>query len=124
VNINDLVSYHKSHGKAITMTSVQPEGRYGSLVVNEHEQITSFQEKPKGDGAWINGGFFVCEPEVFDEIDDDKTIWERKPLENLAAKGELVAYRHYGFWRPMDTLRDKTDLEEMWNSGDAKWKLW
>ena len=87
-------------------------------------KVFAFQEKPKGDGAWINGGFFVCEPSVFDEIEDDKTIWERKPLEHLASMGELVAHRHYGFWRPMDTLRDKIDLEEMWNSGEAKWKLW
>ena len=87
-------------------------------------KYSHFKEKPKGDGAWINGGFFVCEPDVFDEIDGDKTIWERQPMESLAAKGELVAYRHYGFWRPMDTLRDKIDLEEMWNSNLAKWKLW
>ena len=91
---------------------------------SEGVKVFAFQEKPKGDGAWINGGFFVCEPNIFDEIDDDTTIWERKPLERLAANGELVAFRHYGFWRPMDTLRDKIDLEEMWNSGEAKWKLW
>ena len=126
VDIKALIDFHRKNNKKATVTVVQPSGRFGSIQFDNNDEVKvfAFQEKPKGDGAWINGGFFVCEPEVFDEIDDDKTIWERKPLENLAAKGELVAYRHYGFWRPMDTLRDKTDLEEMWNSGDAKWKLW
>ena len=126
VDIKALTDFHRKNNKKATVTVVQPSGRFGSIQFDNNDEVKvfAFQEKPKGDGAWINGGFFVCEPEVFDEIDDDKTIWERKPLENLAAKGELVAYRHYGFWRPMDTLRDKTDLEEMWNSGDAKWKLW
>jgi glucose-1-phosphate cytidylyltransferase len=101
-----------------------PEGRFGALSIDNSNMIKSYQEKPKGDGSWINGGFFVCQPNVFDEIDNDKTIWERKPLESLATKGELVAYRHFGFWRPMDTLRDKIELEEMWNSETAKWKLW
>jgi glucose-1-phosphate cytidylyltransferase len=126
IDINSLIDFHKKNNKKTTVTVVQPSGRFGSIQFDSTEAVNvfAFQEKPKGDGAWINGGFFVCEPEVFDEIDDDKTIWERKPLESLAAKGELVAYRHYGFWRPMDTLRDKIDLEEMWNSGEAKWKLW
>lgn len=126
VDIKALIDFHRKNNKKATVTVVQPSGRFGSIQFDNNDEVKvfAFQEKPKGDGAWINGGFFVCEPEVFNEIDDDKTIWERKPLENLAAKGELVAYRHYGFWRPMDTLRDKTDLEEMWNSGDAKWKLW
>jgi glucose-1-phosphate cytidylyltransferase len=126
VDIKALIDFHRKNNKKATVTVVQPSGRFGSIQFDNNDEVKvfAFQEKPKGDGAWINGGFFVCEPEVFDEIDDDKTIWERKPLENLAAKGELVAYRHYGFWRPMDTLRDKTDLEEMWNSGEAKWKLW
>jgi glucose-1-phosphate cytidylyltransferase len=126
VDIKALIDFHRKNNKKATVTVVQPSGRFGSIQFDNNDEVKvfAFQEKPKGDRAWINGGFFVCEPEVFDEIDDDKTIWERKPLENLAAKGELVAYRHYGFWRPMDTLRDKTDLEEMWNSGDAKWKLW
>jgi glucose-1-phosphate cytidylyltransferase len=126
VDIKALIDFHRKNNKKATVTVVQPSGRFGSIQFDDNDEVKvfAFQEKPKGDGAWINGGFFVCEPEVFDEIDDDKTIWERKPLENLAAKGELVAYRHYGFWRPMDTLRDKTDLEEMWNSGEAKWKLW
>jgi glucose-1-phosphate cytidylyltransferase len=126
IDINVLIDFHKKNKKKATVTVVQPSGRFGSIQFDNNDEVKvfAFQEKPKGDGAWINGGFFVCEPDVFDEIDDDKTIWERKPLENLAAKGELNAYRHYGFWRPMDTLRDKTDLEEMWNSGDAKWKIW
>jgi glucose-1-phosphate cytidylyltransferase len=126
INIHELVDFHKKNGKKATVTVVQPSGRFGSVQFDNNEEVKvfAFQEKPKGDGAWINGGFFVCEPEVFDEIEDDKTIWERKPLENLALAGELVAYRHFGFWRPMDTLRDKVDLEELWNSGNAKWKLW
>jgi glucose-1-phosphate cytidylyltransferase len=126
IDINSLVDFHKKNNKKATVTVVQPSGRFGSVQFDGSDgvKVFAFQEKPKGDGAWINGGFFVCEPEVFDEIDGDKTIWERQPMESLAAKGELVAYRHYGFWRPMDTLRDKIDLEEMWNSGEAKWKLW
>ncbi|MEI6050746.1 MAG: glucose-1-phosphate cytidylyltransferase [Bacteroidota bacterium] len=126
VNIKELVDFHKKNDKKVTVTVVQPSGRFGAVQFDNSDEVKvfAFQEKPKGDGSWINGGFFVCEPEIFDEIDDDKTIWERKPLENIAAEGELVAYRHYGFWRPMDTLRDKIELEEMWNSGNAKWKLW
>ena len=126
INVKELVDFHKKNNKKITVTVVQPSGRFGSIQFDSKEEVKvfAFQEKPKGDGAWINGGFFVCEPDVFEYIDDDKTIWERKPLENLAAMGELVAYRHYGFWRPMDTLREKTELEEMWNAGAAKWKIW
>jgi glucose-1-phosphate cytidylyltransferase len=126
VNINELIDFHKKNNKKATVTVVQPSGRFGSVQFDSRDEVKvfAFQEKPKGDGAWINGGFFVCEPSVFDEIEDDKTIWERKPLENLASLGELVAYRHYGFWRPMDTLRDKIELEEMWNSETAKWKIW
>jgi len=126
VDINALVDFHKQNNRTATVTVVQPSGRFGAIQFDDSDtvKVFAFQEKPKGDGAWINGGFFVCEPGVFNEIDDDKAIWERKPLENLAARGELVAYRHYGFWRPMDTLRDKIDLEEMWSSGAAKWKLW
>lgn len=125
VNIDELVSYHKNHGKAITMTSVQPEGRYGSLVVNEHEQVTSFQEKPKGDGAWVNAGFFVCQPEVLNYIPDgDQIIFEREPLEGLARAGELYTYKHEGFWKPMDTQRDKFQLEELIEKGKAPWIKW
>jgi len=125
VNIDSLVSFHKSHGKAITMTSVQPEGRYGSLVVNDDHKVVSFQEKPKGDGAWINAGFFVCQPEVFDHIPDgEKVIFEREPLESLSKSGELYTFKHDGFWKPMDTQRDKTQLEELIDQNKAPWIKW
>jgi glucose-1-phosphate cytidylyltransferase len=126
INIKELVDFHKSNNKKATVTVVQPSGRFGSIQFDSKEEVKvfAFQEKPKGDGSWINGGFFVCEPDVIDYIDDDSTIWERTPLESLASKGELVAYRHYGFWKPMDTLREKIELEEMWNTNTAKWKLW
>ncbi len=125
IDIPDLIKYHTRHGKAITMTSVQPEGRYGSLLLNEHDQVLSFQEKPKGDGAWVNAGYFVCQPEVFDFIPDgDQVIFEREPLEGLARDGELHAYKHEGFWKPMDTQRDKTQLEELIEKGTAPWIKW
>jgi glucose-1-phosphate cytidylyltransferase len=125
VNINDLVSYHKSHGKAITITSVQPEGRYGSLVVDDKQKVISFQEKPQGDGAWINAGYFVCQPEVFDYIPEgDKIIFEREPLQRLAKEGQLFTYKHVGFWKPMDTQRDKTLLEELIENNKAPWIKW
>lgn len=125
VNINDLILHHRKHGKAITMTSVQPEGRYGSLVVNDKQQVLSFQEKPKGDGAWINAGFFVCNSEVFDYIPDgDKIIFEREPLESLAKEGQLFTFKHEGFWKPMDTQRDKSQLEELIENKKAPWIKW
>lgn len=126
IDINSLVDFHKKNNKKTTVTVVQPSGRFGAIQFNGSDKVKvfAFQEKPKGDGAWINGGFFVCEPSIFNIIEDDSTIWERKPLESLASEGELVAFRHYGFWRPMDTLRDKIELEEMWTSGEAKWKIW
>lgn len=125
VDINKLIQFHKDHGKIITMTAVQPEGRFGSLQINEYEKVTSFQEKPKGDGHWINGGFFVCQPEVFSYINGgDKTIFEKEPLENMAKNGQLYTYKHRGFWKPMDTLRDKTQLEEMIESNTAPWIKW
>lgn len=125
VNINDLIQSHKASGKAITMTAVQPSGRFGALVIRDDNVITSFMEKPKGDESWINGGFFVCEPEVFDYIPQgDDVIFERAPLENLARDRKLNAYKHDGFWRPMDTLKDKNDLTEMWLNGTAPWALW
>jgi glucose-1-phosphate cytidylyltransferase len=125
INIKELVEYHKRHGKMITMTAVQPEGRFGSLQIDENEKVKSFQEKPKGDGSWINAGFFVCESKVFDYIDDnDKIIFEREPLENLAKDNELYTFKHRGFWKPMDTLRDKNQLEEMIEAGVAPWKKW
>ncbi|HKM44667.1 MAG TPA: glucose-1-phosphate cytidylyltransferase, partial [Dysgonamonadaceae bacterium] len=118
VNIDELLSFHKSHGKAITMTAVQPEGRFGSLKIEDNDKVSSFKEKPKGDGSWINGGFFVCQPEVFNFIPkDDNIMFERQPLEDLAKADKLFTYKHSGFWKPMDTLRDKTQLEEMLSEG-------
>lgn len=124
IDLNALLEYHKSHGKKITMTSVQPEGRFGIVVTNNAGKVEEFKEKPVEDQGWINGGFFVCEPNVLDYIDGDDTIFERKPLEELAQNGELFTYRHHGFWKCMDTLRDKKQLEEMWDTGNAEWKLW
>ncbi len=125
VDINALVSFHKSHGKYCTVTSVQPSGRFGALNILEDMTVHSFMEKPKGDGAWINGGFFVCEPEVFDFIKDgDATVWEQQPMEQIANNGQMAAYKHNGFWRPMDTLKDKHDLNDIWNAGKAPWKIW
>jgi glucose-1-phosphate cytidylyltransferase len=124
IDIDELVQFHKSHGKILTITSVQPEGRYGSLVM-EKDQVTAFQEKPKGDGAWINAGFFVCQPELFDYIPDgDQVILEREPLERLAQSGEIHTYRHEGFWKPMDTQRDKFQLEELIEKNKAPWMKW
>lgn len=123
INIEELVKFHKSHGKLLTVTAVQPSGRFGALEIDEY-QVKSFMEKPKGDGAWINGGFFVCDKKVIDYIAEDSTVWERDPLENIAKDGQLMAYHHKGFWKPMDTLRDKNDLEKMWASGNADWKSW
>ena len=125
IDIGKLVEFHKAHGKAATMTSVQPEGRFGAIVFNENGEVTSFAEKPKGDGAWINAGFFVCEPKVFDYITEgDTTIFERSPLENLAKDGELYTYHHDGFWKCMDTLRDKQQLQAMCDEGNAPWISW
>lgn len=124
VNLKELLDFHKRHGKKITMTSIQPEGRFGALKIEEDNKISNFLEKPKGDGAWINGGFFVCEPSVLNYIQNDETIFEREPLENLAKEGELYSFKHAGFWKCMDTLRDKNQLNEMWDSGKAKWKSW
>lgn len=124
VNIKELVDYHNLNGKKLTVTSVQPSGRFGALNLSEDNKVHSFMEKPKGDGAWINGGFFVCRPEVIDYIGDDTTIFEREPLENIARDGEMMAYKHGGFWQPMDTLRDKSGLEKMWASNNAPWKIW
>ena len=125
VNIASLVEFHKKSGKLMTMTAVQPSGRFGALDIGIDNTITSFKEKPQGDGGWINGGFFVCEPEVFSYISNDTTeIFERRPLENIAHDGELNAYKHSGFWRPMDTLRDKIELNDYWESDKAPWKVW
>jgi glucose-1-phosphate cytidylyltransferase len=124
VDIKSLVNFHKQHNKAITMTAVQPDGRYGALDVDENSLISSFEEKPKGDGLWINGGFFVCSSKVLDYIDSDDTIFEMEPLSALAKNSQLMAYKHNGFWKSMDTLRDKKVLNELWNSRNAPWKNW
>jgi glucose-1-phosphate cytidylyltransferase len=125
VNILHLLDFHIKHGKYITMTSVQPEGRFGSLQINDEYKVCSFQEKPKGDGSWINGGFFICEPEVFDYIPDgENTIFEREPLESLTKAGQLYTFKHTGFWKPMDTQRDKNQLEELIEKNAAPWIKW
>jgi glucose-1-phosphate cytidylyltransferase len=124
VNIKELVDFHQQQKKLCTVTSVQPSGRFGALSIDEHGNATAFMEKPKGDGTWINGGFFVCEPEVIDYISDDLTVWEKEPLKNIVKNGQLSAFKHRGYWRPMDTLRDKVELESEWQSGNAKWKSW
>ena len=124
--LKSLLSVTKKNGKILTLTAVKPSGRFGALEFGDDGSVQSFQEKPKGDGAWINGGFMVCEPELFNYIDGSRNdvILERGPLEALAAKGELNAYKHYGFWKPMDTLKDKTDLTNMWENNSAPWALW
>lgn len=124
IDINELVNFHQLHGKLSTMTSVLPEGRFGSLLIDGDNNVLSFKEKPRGDGSWINGGFFVCQPEVFNYIQDDSTVFEKEPLENLAKDNQLVTYKHSGFWKPMDTLRDKTQLENMIEKGTAPWIKW
>src|SRR6266702_1359907 len=121
VDIGELVAYHRAHGKLATVTSTQPSGRFGALDLDAENTVHGFKEKPKGDGSWINAGFFVLQPEVFQFIADDTTVLEKEPLENLAKKGDLVAYRHSGFWQPMDTLRDKNNLDDLWKSGQAPW---
>lgn len=123
INIADLINFHKSHGKEATLSATYPPGRFGALDIVDN-QIRQFQEKPKGDGALINGGFFVLSPKVIGRITDDNTIWEQEPLKGLASDGELMAFKHEGFWQPMDTLRDKKLLEELWDSGKAPWKVW
>ena len=125
VDITALLAFHRAHGREATMTAVQPAGRFGALVLKEGQTtVDSFMEKPAGDGAWVNGGFFVLEPSVIDRIEGDRTTWEQEPLRSLAHDGELVAYQHDGFWQPMDTLRDRQVLEELWASGNAPWKVW
>ena len=125
IKIDDLLKFHSSHKKIVTMTSAQPDGRFGALEISDQDQVLQFKEKPKGDGSWINAGFFVCEPEVFDYIDDDEsTVFEQEPLMRLAQNGEIFTYKHHGFWMPMDTLRDKNKLNEMWRENKAEWKIW
>ncbi|MBI2258844.1 MAG: glucose-1-phosphate cytidylyltransferase [Flavobacteriia bacterium] len=124
IDLKALLNFHNSHNKLITMTSVLPEGRFGALEIDSQNKILQFKEKPKGDGNWINGGFFVCSPKVLDYIENNETVFEQEPLENLAKDGELFTYRHEGFWKCMDTLRDKTQLNEMWDNDKAIWKIW
>lgn len=123
VNIQELLAFHKEHGKLCSLTAIRPPGRFGALNI-EGNAIKSFQEKPDGDGAWINGGFFVLNPKVLDLISGDQTIWEREPMEKLASTNNLCAYQHKGFWQPMDTLRDKNYLEDLWQQGKAPWRTW
>lgn len=124
INIDELISFHKSHKKLITMTSVQPAGRFGALDIDKDNRVSNFKEKPKGEGKWINGGFFVCEPKVLEYIPNDSTVFEKEPLESLANKGELYTYKHKGFWQCMDTLRDKNYLNDLWEENKAPWKNW
>ena len=124
VNISDLIEFHFEHGKEATLTATRPPGRYGALKIDAGGSVDQFQEKPDGEGGWINGGFFVLSPKVIDRIKDDSTSWEAEPLTGLAADKELVGFKHDGFWQPMDTLREKKLLNSLWNSGNAPWKVW
>lgn len=124
VNIGELLRFHKNHKKLCTVTTIQPTGRFGAITIEKENSVKSFIEKPKGDGAWINGGYFVCEPGVFDFIEGDHITWEREPMERIAQQHQMMAFKHAGFWKPMDTLKDKEDLNKMWESGEAVWKVW
>jgi len=124
VDITALVAYHNSQGRLATVTAVQPPGRFGALQFGEANAVSGFHEKPQGDGSWINGGFFVLDPAVIDRIEGDATTWEQEPLKGLASDGQLTAYHHNGFWQPMDTLRDRQHLEELWAEARAPWKVW
>lgn len=123
INISDLINFHKKQKTTATITAVQPPGRFGALNINKNK-IIEFDEKPKGDGSWINGGYFVLSPNVINYLGGDYTIWEKEPLQKLASDGQLSSYLHRGFWQPMDTLRDKLRLDELWESGKAPWKIW
>lgn len=124
IDIRKLLEFHRSHGRAATLTAVKPPGRFGLISLDEDDRVRTFTEKPAGDGGYMNGGFFVCEPKVFDYLSGDSTIWERDPLERLAKDGELMAYKHNGFWAALDTLRDKNQLQAMWDSAKAPWRVW
>ena len=124
VDITAAIAFHRRQKTLATLTAVQPPGRFGALGWSDDFRVTAFQEKPHGDGGWINGGFFVCHPSVIDRISGDTTTWEREPMESLAREGQMSAFHHRGFWQPMDTLRDKTHLEELWSAGKAPWKVW
>jgi len=124
VNIPQLIAFHRAHGKYATVTATQPTGRFGALTLDKNSLVKNFMEKPIGDGGWINGGFFVMQPDVFRYIDGDSTTLEQEPMEKLAGEEQLLAFKHYGFWQAMDTLREKHQLEELWASRKAPWKLW
>lgn len=124
VDIGEVAAFHIRHGKLATVTAVQPSGRFGSLDISEGGRVKHFREKPHGDGAWVNGGFFVLQPDVFDYIEGDDTTFEKEPLERLAGENQLMACKHDGFWHPMDTMRDKQHLDDMWSRGKAPWKKW
>ena len=124
VNVNDLVAFHRKHNRLVTMTAVKPEGRFGLIRIDKDGDVTDMVEKPPGDGEWVNGGFFVIDRRALKFIKDDSTIWERGPLQELSRTGELKAFQHQGFWKPMDTLNDKRTLDALWNSGKAPWKVW
>lgn len=124
VNISKLITFHKNHGRLATLTATRPPGRYGALKFGANDTVNDFQEKPDGDGSWINGGFFVLNPKVIERIDNDQSSWEGAALTSLAKDGQLAAYKHNGFWQPMDTLREKNMLNDLWNSGKAPWKVW
>lgn len=124
VNIHQLVDFHKTNGKLVTITAVQPMGRFGAISLDDKSNVQAFQEKPQGDGGWINGGFLVCEPEFFDYIEGDSTVLEKSPMDKLVRENQLIAYPHLGFWQPMDTLREKINLENLWQTGEAPWKVW
>ena len=124
IKINELIKNHKTTKQVATLTSAQPSGRFGALKIEENNLVTSFKEKPKGDGTWVNAGFFVLEQEIFDYIKDSSTVFEKEPLQNLAVQNKLKAYKHNGFWMPMDKLSDKMDLEKMWSDNKAPWKIW
>jgi len=124
VDVSALIAHHKSQGQQATLTAVQPPGRFGALELDARGGVQAFKEKPQGDGGWVNGGFFVLEPSVLERIEGDHTLWEQEPLTSLARDGQLSAYKHHGFWQPMDTLRDRNHLEELWASGKAPWKVW
>jgi len=124
VDINALIAHHRASGKLATLTAVQPAGKFGALNIDDDNDVSSFSEKPKGDSRWVNGGFFVLSPKVGEYLSGDSTIWEREPLEQIASQGELSAYKHSGFWQPMDTVHDRASLESLWSSGKAPWKVW
>jgi len=124
IDISGLINYHKSHGKEATLTATRPPGRFGALNISSSGLVDHFMEKPEGDNSWINGGFFVLSPSVIDRIGGDETSWEAEPLNSLSAEGQLAVFKHNGFWQPMDTLREKNLLNELWNSGKAPWKTW